>query len=482
MDIKSPPAAFRAAPILPFVASALAVAIFAIDTLVPLDSAIAVLYAIVVLLAANYFQERGVILWVSAGCLALTVLSFLAQHSLTADAALVRCLVSLLAIGATTFLALENTRLYRNLAEREARIRRLVDSNIIGIFIWNIDGQIIEANDAFLQMVGYDREDLASGRVNPTDMTPMEWRERDARTVAEAKATGTVQPFEKEYFRKDGSRIPVLIGVTALDDKRDQGVGFVLDLTERKRASETLREMQMALTHTTRIATMGQLTASIAHEVSQPISATIIYARAGLRWLAAAPPDLDEVRQALKGIVQEGERAGDVLGRIRGLVKKGPTRKDVIAINDVIVDVIALTRSELLSRRVSLQTDLATDFPRIEGDRVQLQQVILNLILNAVEAMGDNNEAARELWISSKMDGENRVLVAVRDTGSGLDPSRVDRLFEPFYTTKAEGMGIGLSLSRTIIEAHGGRLWAGANEPRGAIFQFTVPAHADSAS
>lgn len=166
MDIKSPPAAFRAAPILPFVASALAVAIFAIDTLVPLDSAIAVLYAIVVLLAANYFQERGVILWVSAGCLALTVLSFLAQHSLTADAALVRCLVSLLAIGATTFLALENTRLYRNLAEREARIRRLVDSNIIGIFIWNIDGQIIEANDAFLQMVGYDREDLASGRVN----------------------------------------------------------------------------------------------------------------------------------------------------------------------------------------------------------------------------------------------------------------------------------------------------------------------------
>jgi PAS domain S-box-containing protein len=482
MDNKSPPAAFGAAPILPFVAGALAVAIFAIDTLVPLDSAIAALYAIVVLLAANYFQERGVILWVSAGCLALTVLSFLAQHSLTADAALVRCLVSLLAIGATTFLALENTRLYRNLAEREAKIRSLVDSNLIGIFIWNIDGQIIEANDAFLQMVGYDREDLASGRVNRTDMTPMEWRERDARTVAEAKATGTVQPFEKEYFRKDGSCIPVLIGVTAFDDKRDQGVGFVLDLTERKRASETLREMQMALTHTTRIATMGQLTASIAHEVSQPISATIIYARAGLRWLAAAPPDLDEVRQALKGIVQEGERAGDVLGRIRGLVKKGPTRKDVIAINDVIVDVIALTRSELLSRRVSLQTDLATDFPRIEGDRVQLQQVILNLILNAVEAMGDNNEAARELWISSKMDGENRVLVAVRDTGSGLDPNRVDRLFEPFYTTKAEGMGIGLSLSRTIIEAHGGRLWAGANEPRGAIFQFTVPAHADSAS
>jgi len=370
---------------------------------------------------------------------------------------------------------------YRDLAERENRIRRLVDSNIIGIFIWNIDGRIIEANEAFLQMVGFDREDLASGRVNRTDLTPMEWRERDARTVAEAKATGTVHPFEKEYLRKDGSRIPVLIGVTAFDDKRDQGVGFVLDLTERKRAAETLHEMQMALTHTTRIATMGQLTASIAHEVSQPITATIINARAGLRWLAADPPDIDEVRQALKGIIQDGERAGDVLGRIRGLVKKGPTRKDIIAINDVIVDVIALTRSELLGHRVSLQTNLAAGLPRIKGDRVQLQQVVLNLILNAVEAMEDNNAAARELWISSKMDGENRVLVAVRDTGSGLDLSKVDRLFEPFYTTKAEGIGIGLSLSRTIIEAHGGRLWASTNEPRGAIFQFTVPAHSDDA-
>jgi PAS domain-containing protein len=172
MDIKSPPAAFRAAPILPFVAGALAVAIFAIDTLVPLDSAIAALYGIVVLLAANYFQDRGVILWVSAGCLALTVLSFLVQHSLTADAALVRCLVSLLAIGATTFLALKNTRLYRDLAEREAKIRRLADANIIGIFIWDFEGRIIEANDAFLRMVGYDREDLVSGRMRWTELTP----------------------------------------------------------------------------------------------------------------------------------------------------------------------------------------------------------------------------------------------------------------------------------------------------------------------
>jgi len=371
---------------------------------------------------------------------------------------------------------------YRDLAEREAKIRRLVDSNIIGIFIWNIDGQIIEANDAFLQMVGYDREDLASGSVHRANLTPLEWRERDARTVAEAKVTGTVQPFEKEYFHKDGRRIPVLIGITAFDEKRDQGIGFVLDLTERKRAAETLREMQTALAHSTRIATLGQLTASIAHEVSQPITATITNARAGLRWLGAHPPNLDEVRQVLGSIVRDGTRAGEVIGRIRALIKSAPSRRESMDMNEAILDIISLTRSEVLRHRVSLQTDLAAALPRIEGDRVQLQQVILNLILNAVEAMGDNNEVARELWISSKMDGENRVLVAVRDTGSGLDPNRVDRLFEPFYTTKAEGMGIGLSLSRTIIEAHGGRLWASANEPRGAIFQFTVPAHADSAS
>jgi len=373
-------------------------------------------------------------------------------------------------------ISLENTRLYRDLAEREAKIRRLVDANIIGIFVSDIEGRIIEANDAFLEMLGYDREDLASGRVNRTDLTPPDWRERDARTVAEVKATGTVQPFEKEYFRKDGSRISVLLGVAAFDVKRDQGIGFVLDLTERKRAAEALHEMQMALTHATRVATMGQLTASIAHEVSQPITATIANARAGLRWLEADLPDVDEARQAFNAIVRDGERAGQIIGRIRSLIKKAPPRMDRMDISEAILDVVALTQSELLRHRVLLRTDLATGLPLIEGDRVQLQQVMLNLILNAIEAMEGNDEATRELWIESKMDGPNRVVVAVRDTGSGIDAKNAHLLFEAFYTTKTGGMGIGLSLSRSIIEAHNGRLWASANEPRGAIFQFTVPA------
>ena len=382
-------------------------------------------------------------------------------------------------------ISLENTRLYCDLAEREAKIRRLVEANIIGIFIrsvtGDVDGPIVEANDAFLRMVGYDREDLISGRITWAQLAPPEWRDADARAVAELKKTGILPAYEKEYFRKDGSRVPVLVGAATLENGTS-GVAFVLDLTERKRAAEVISEMQAALAYATRVTTMGQLTASIAHEISQPITSAVINARAGLRWLGAHPPDLQEVQQAFEGIVQDGERAGEVLDRIRGLVKKAPPRKDIIAINDVILDVIALTRSEVIGLRASLHTDLSTDLPLIEADRVQLQQVILNLIVNACEAMRSNDEPTRELWISSKADGPNGVLVAVRDTGPGLDPTSIDRLFEPFYTTKSEGMGVGLSISRSIVQAHGGQLWASANEPRGAIFQFTVPTHLDSTS
>ena len=247
MDNKSPRAALAAAPMLPFVAGALAIAIFAIDTLVPLDSAIAALYAIVVLLAANCFQDRAVTLLVSVGCLALTALSFLVQHSLTADAALVRCIVSLLAIGASTFLALQNTRLYRDLAGRAAKIRRLVEANIIGIFFSGLEGRVLAANDAFLRLVGQDRDDLVSGRIRWTDLTPPEWRERDKRALAELNSNTVAQPYEKEFLRKDGSRVPVLIGGALFEEGGDEGVAFVLDLTERKCAEQALRESQYKL-------------------------------------------------------------------------------------------------------------------------------------------------------------------------------------------------------------------------------------------
>ena len=367
-------------------------------------------------------------------------------------------------------ISLENTRLYSDLAEREAKIRRLVEANIIGIFIFDREGHILEANDAFLQLVGYDRDDLVGGRVRWTDLTPPEWRDRHARATAELKMTGAVQPYEREYFRKDGSRMPALIGSAAFDEQRDQGVGFVLDLTERKRAEESLRKMQMELAHANRVATMGQLTASIAHEVKQPIAAAVTNAEAALRWLEARPPDLEEVRQALDRIVETGRRAGDVVARIRALMRKAPPQKDRVDLNAAIREVIELTRGEAVKNGVSVRAQLADGLPLVHGDRVQLQQVVLNLIINAVEAMSGVSEGARDLLISTGKAESGGVRVAVMDSGPGLAHASLERLFDAFYTTKPGGLGMGLSICRSIIDGHGGRLWAIAKVPRALSF------------
>jgi PAS domain S-box-containing protein len=386
-------------------------------------------------------------------------------------------------------IALESAHLYRDLEQREAKIRRLVDANIIGIYIWEIEGRIVEANDTFLRMVGFDREDIVSGRLRWTDLTPPEGRDRDARAVEGLKTTGRLLPGEKEYFRKDGSRVPVLIGAAGFDEKRDQGVAFVLDLTERKRAEaeaheseRRYREMQGEVAHANRVATMGQLTASIAHEVSQPIAGAATNAEAALRWLAARPPDLDEVRQALARIVKDANRAGDVIGRIRALIKKAPPRKDRVDLNEAIREVIELTRGEVAKNGASVQTALGEGLPLIEGDRVQLQQVVLNLIVNAVQAMGTVEDGPRELSITTAQADPEGVRVAVKDSGPGVAPADLEQLFAAFYTTKPGGLGMGLSICRSIIEAHGGRLWATANLPQGVIFHFTVSTHPDSAS
>jgi PAS domain S-box-containing protein len=500
----------------------------------------------------------------------------------------------------------ENVQLQSDIQARDKKIRRLVDSNIIGIIIWEVEGRILEANDEFLRMVGYDREDLIAGHLHRTTMTPPEWRDRDARTVAELRRIGTAQPFEKEYVRKDGSRVPVLIGGAMFEEGTSQGVGFVLDLTERKRAVEALRQseerfrtlvqfsfdvywetdaqhrfihqefaesladapelgseigktrwevpylepdeeawrkhretldahlpfrdfelarpapdgskryvsvsglpvfddtgrfvgyrgvgrhiterrlaeealraVQAELAHVNRVTTKGQLTASIAHEVNQPIAATVTNAQAALRWLRAQPPDLDEVRDSLRHIVEDGKRAGNVIGGIRALINKVPPRKDRFDLNEAVLETVALTRSEMLNRGILLQTELAPGLPRVDGDRTQLQQVILNLILNAIEAMGGIDEGTRELRINTEREAAGGVLVTVRDSGPGLDPADAERVFTAFYTTKPEGMGMGLAICKAMVEAHGGRMWASANEPRGAVFQFTLPLERD---
>jgi PAS domain S-box-containing protein len=673
-------------------------------------------------------------------------------------------------------ISLENSRLYRDVADREGKIRRLVDANIIGIIIADREGRILEANDAFLHILGYDREDLVSGRVRWTELSPPEWRERDMLTQAELNSTGIVQPFEKEYIRKDGSRVPVLIGAALFKEGGDEGLAFVLDLTERKRAEdrlrvqhtvaqvlaeaatieevtprilramgeclgwdvgalwrvdreaealrcvevwhkasieipeferadwqftfnpgvglpgrvwsslkpayipdvvpdknlprgpiaereglhaaigfpillgsevlgvieffsreikqpdqelldmvatigsqigqfierkraeeslmrskdylaeaqklthtgswawdprteqvlycseemfhiygldprsslpsrenfrlqihpedrewvkerfeeslrtkidsyaeyrvllldgtvrhisasghpvlnedgeliqfvgtavdvtkrkqaeESLRESEANLAHMNRVSTMGEFAASLSHEILHPIATARNNARAGMRFLEMNPPNLDEAREAFGCVVRDADRARDIVGRMRDHMKKAPPRKERFNLNVALSEVLVFAQSVIHKNGISVQTRLADGLLPVLGDRIQLQQVLLNLILNAAEAMSSVEEGARELLISTEQD-QAGALVAVRDSGPGIDAQHLDRVFDAFYTTKSSGTGMGLAICRSIIDAHGGKLWAEANEPRGAVFQFTLPAGNDS--
>jgi PAS domain S-box-containing protein len=499
-------------------------------------------------------------------------------------------------------ISLENARLYNDLQEREARIRRLVDSNIIGILIWDVQGRIIEANQAFLDIVGYAREDLVSGRLRWTELTPAEWRYTDDQAIAELKAAGTVQPREKEYFRKDGSRVPVLIARALFERKPDEGVAFVIDMTDRKRteeklreseqrfrdyaetasdwlwetgpdhrvtlisehinavgiapsritgvtrwdiatdvesepekwrlhremldtrqpfrdfvystlnevyvrvsgkpvfdananflgyrgtatditatiranhAEEALRKAQMELAHVTRVTMLGEITASISHEVNQPLTGIITYGDACLRWLDRETPRLEQARSAVEQMIGSARHASDVIARIRALSKKGAFESMRLDINQIIDDVIALIRREINVHGVSLRLDLGPSLPPVDGDRVQLQQVVMNLLMNGIQAMTAVRGRRRELRIRSRGHGFDQILVAVEDSGSGIEPEHFGRLFNAFFTTKPDGMGMGLSICWSIIEQHGGRIWATRNSGTGSTFQFTLPA------
>jgi PAS domain S-box-containing protein len=485
----------------------------------------------------------------------------------------------------------------------EAKVRRLVEANVVGIVMWNLEGAITGANDAFLRMVQYDREDLASGRVRWTDLTPAEWRPHDEHAIADLRASGIFHPFEKEYLRKDGSRVPVLLGGALLEESGNEGVAFVLDLSEQKRAERALRrsetflaegqrlsqtgsfswrvatdeitwseqlyriydveigvpvtlelirsrvhpedvslieKMKMVdqardggsnfewqyrlmmpdhsikymhavahatrdedgqleyiaavqdvtarqlsedaldkaraqLTHVSRVTTLGVLTASIAHELNQPLSGIITNANTCLRMLGADPPDVTGARETARRTIRDGDRASEVIARLRAMFTKKESMIEAFDLNEATREVIALSSSDLHRKRVVLRQELTENLPPVDGDRVQLQQVILNLLLNAADAMTDIDDRPRDLVVSTTRDEVDRIRVAIRDAGVGFDPETADRLFEAFYTTKTSGMGIGLSVSRSIIERHHGRMWGARNDGPGATFSFSIP-------
>jgi C4-dicarboxylate-specific signal transduction histidine kinase len=253
----------------------------------------------------------------------------------------------------------------------------------------------------------------------------------------------------------------------------------MVDLTNRKQAEEALRQAQSDLAHVNRVTTMGELTASLAHEVKQPIAAAVTNANTSLRWLAANPPNLEEARAAATRIVKDGKRAGEIISRIRLLFKKGTPERELVDINEVIREMIVLLRNEAMRYSISVRTEPEADLPRVVGDRVQLQQVLMNLMINGIDATKDV-DGTRELIIKSQRAENGQVLVSVSDTGAGLPPQQADQIFDAFFTTKQHGTGMGLRISRSIVESHGGRLWAADNSPRGASFYLTLPAKVDT--
>lgn len=363
--------------------------------------------------------------------------------------------------------------------QNEQRWRAAFENSPMGMMLADLQGHLSAVNRAFRSMLGYTESELC--QLTFLDITHEEDRQANLELIREI-VEGKRQHFQikERYCRKDGTSLWVAANVAlvpGIGDATPFLFAVVEDLTDQKRVEEALQITQAELCHVSRLTTMGELTASIAHEINQPLTAITNNSNGCLRLLADGNLKTEVLRQALDEIVADSSRASAIIARIRAFINKAPSEKNELDINDVIQEVLALTGRQLSENRILLEHELTEGLPRVLGDRVQLQQVLLNLIMNGIEAMTVVINLPRCLRVQSGIDESGNVKIAVRDSGAGLG-LHADRVFTPFFTTKPNGMGMGLPISRSLIEAHGGQLWPAPNSPHGAVFYFTLPAAA----
>jgi PAS domain S-box-containing protein len=343
----------------------------------------------------------------------------------------------------------------------------------IGLWDWSVDAGTVAWSDETYRQFGFTldtfsgRVEQAIARIHPEDRSTVE------EAIRRVMAEGQEYAVQYRVVRPDKTICWIDAYGVVVRDGPTHILGIGIDVTNLRKTEQSLQQAKMELAHMTRVASMGELAASIAHQINQPLAAIVLNESASLRWLTMQPPNLGEARDAVVRAIKEANRAGDVIARVRALLQKAPPQIEWLDLNEVIRVVLALTASELRDGMITIDTELAADLPAVRGDHVQLQQVVLNLIMNAVEAMS-LVAVPRKLLIKSAPHSEG-VVIQIEDSGTGLSPEEVDRIFEPFFTTKPQGVGMGLSIARSVVESHGGHLWATSGSSAGAIFQFTVP-------
>ena len=456
-------------------ATLLAVLIFAVDTFSPLETAVAVFYVIVIHLAASASRREYLVI-TSIGCIVLALLSYVIVHGAAEPGpSLIRLIVSLSAIGITSALVLRNYAVETKLREQANLLELTHDA----IFVRDMSGTITYWNRGAEQLYGWLRSEAIGRPASQLLQTQFPAPHDSIRSdfLEDGRWEGNLV-----HVTKHGSQVVTSSRWSLQRDKDGRPVSVLdtnTDITTPMRIQEALHQTQAALAHAARVATLGELSASIAHEVNQPLAAIVTNGEAAVRWLARTEPDLREAQDALNRVIDDGRRASEVIRRIRSLTRKAEQRKSRLDLNTVIEESLALLEREITGRGIVLQLDLSETLAPVEADRIQIQQVLINILLNGVQAMDSVAPERRHLLIRSFAD-EGDTCVQVRDSGPGFDEETQKNLFSAFFTTKTSGMGMGLSICRSIVEAYGGRIWAARNDGPGATFHVSIPSHGAS--